>query len=51
MKYSSNRWFYLVQMMREYYDAAYVSLHVRVTNKPALHMYKDILGFEYDFID
>ena len=33
-------------MMKEYYDASYVSLHVRVSNKAAIHMYKDILGFE-----
>jgi peptide alpha-N-acetyltransferase len=40
-----------VQMMQEYYNATYVSLHVRVTNKPALHMYKDILGFEVTEIE
>jgi len=32
--------------MVEYYDANFVSLHVRVSNRPALHMYKDILGFD-----
>jgi vacuolar-type H+-ATPase subunit F/Vma7 len=33
-------------MMKEYYDANFVSLHVRVSNRPALQLYKDNLGFE-----
>ncbi len=33
-------------MMVEYYNANFASLHVRVSNRPALHMYKDNLGFE-----
>ena len=33
-------------MMVEYYDANFVSLHVRVSNRAALFMYKDQLGFE-----
>jgi hypothetical protein len=33
-------------MMVEYFDASFASLHVRVTNRAALHMYKDFLGFE-----
>lgn len=30
----------------ECYGAQYVSLHVRVSNKPALHLYKETLKFE-----
>jgi len=33
-------------MMAEYYNANFASLHVRVYNRAALHMYKDNLGFE-----
>jgi hypothetical protein len=33
-------------MMAEYYNANFASLHVRVSNRAALHMYKDNLGFE-----
>lgn len=33
-------------MMVDYYDANFASLHVRVSNRAALHMYKDNLGFE-----
>ena len=36
----------LVNMMVEYYDGNFVSLHVRVSNRPALQMYRDNLGFE-----
>jgi hypothetical protein len=33
-------------MMVEYYDASFASLHVRVSNRAALYMYKDNLKFE-----
>jgi hypothetical protein len=33
-------------MMQEYHNATFASLHVRVTNRAALQMYKDNLGFE-----
>ena len=29
------------------FDAEYVSLHVRVTNKGAFHLYTRTLGYEY----
>ncbi len=29
------------------YDAAFVSLHVRVSNRAALHLYTHTLGFSY----
>ena len=32
-----------LNMMVEYYDADFVSLHVRITNRPALHLYHKIL--------
>ena len=35
-----------INMMQEYFDADFVSLHVRVSNRPALHLYKNTLGFE-----
>lgn len=35
-----------INMMKEYYDADLVSLHVRVTNRPALFLYQHSLGFE-----
>ena len=35
-----------INMMQEYFDADYVSLHVRVSNRPALHLYHNNLGFE-----
>ena len=35
-----------INMMQEYFDADYVSLHVRVTNRPALHLYHNNLGFD-----
>lgn len=34
------------KVMLQCYDARYVSLHVRVSNKAALTLYKDTLGFE-----
>ncbi|GAA5968592.1 hypothetical protein JCM3765_003520 [Sporobolomyces pararoseus] len=34
------------QAMKQTYNAAYVSLHVRKTNRAALALYKDTLGFE-----
>lgn len=33
-------------MMSEYYNAKFSSLHVRVSNRAALYMYKDNLGFD-----
>ena len=35
-----------LNMMQEYYDADYVSLHVRVSNRPALHLYHNNLGLD-----
>ena len=32
--------------MKNIYKAKYVSLHVRVTNRAALTLYKDVLGYE-----
>ena len=32
--------------MMKVYDAEYVSLHVRVTNRAAIGLYKDVLGFK-----
>lgn len=29
------------------FDAEYVSLHVRVTNKVAVHLYTDCLGYRW----
>jgi peptide alpha-N-acetyltransferase len=34
------------KIMLSCYDALYVSLHVRVSNKAALTLYKDTLGFK-----
>jgi len=34
--------------MAETYNAAYVSLHVRVSNTAALHLYRDTLRFSVD---
>lgn len=34
--------------MAEVYSAEYVSLHVRISNKAALGLYKDTLGFEVE---
>jgi len=33
-------------MMVEYFSANFVSLHVRVSNRAALYMYKENLGFD-----
>ena len=35
-----------INMLQEYFDADYVALHVRVTNRAALYLYHDNLGFE-----
>lgn len=32
--------------MQDVYDAHYATLHVRVSNKAACHLYKDTLGYE-----
>jgi hypothetical protein len=32
--------------MQDVYDAAYVTLHVRVSNQAACHLYKKTLGYE-----
>lgn len=32
--------------MQDVYDAHYVTLHVRVSNKAACHLYKGTLGYE-----
>ncbi len=37
--------------MAETYSAHYVSLHVRVSNVAALHLYRDTLGFTVDKIE
>jgi len=37
--------------MAETYGANYVSLHVRVSNVAALHLYRDTLGFEVEKIE
>ena len=37
--------------MKEIYSAAYVSLHVRKTNRAAIALYKDTLGFAVKEID
>ncbi|CAD5225919.1 unnamed protein product [Bursaphelenchus okinawaensis] len=34
------------RLMVEMYGARYVSLHVRVTNRAALHLYRDVLKFD-----
>ena len=35
-----------INLMQEYFEADYVSLHVRVGNRPAIHLYHNFLGFE-----
>ena len=40
-----------INMMQEYFDADYVSLHVRVSNRPALHLYQKNLGFDVKGIE
>jgi hypothetical protein len=37
--------------MAESYGAHYVSLHVRMSNSAALHLYRDTLGFTVDKIE
>jgi hypothetical protein len=37
--------------MAETYGAHYVSLHVRVSNVAALHLYRDTLGFKVEKIE
>jgi len=37
--------------MAETFAAQYVSLHVRVSNNAALHLYRDTLGFKVDKIE
>lgn len=37
--------------MAETFAAHYVSLHVRVSNTAALHLYRDTLGFQVDKIE
>lgn len=37
--------------MAETFQAHYVSLHVRVSNTAALHLYRDTLGFTVDKIE
>ena len=38
--------FHADQAMADVFDAEYVSLHVRVTNKGAFHLYTQTLGYE-----
>ena len=40
-----------INMMQEYFDADFVSLHVRVSNRPALHLYHKNLGFDVSGIE
>ena len=37
--------------MQTIYDAEYVSLHVRVTNRAAIGLYKEVLGFSINNVD
>jgi hypothetical protein len=37
--------------MAETFNAHYVSLHVRVSNVAALHLYRDTLGFTVDKVE
>lgn len=37
--------------MMKIYDAEYVSLHVRVSNRAAIGLYRDVLGFKVDKVD
>lgn len=32
--------------MEQVFDAAYVTLHVRISNKTAFHLYRNTLGYE-----
>ena len=40
-----------INMFQEYFDADFVSLNVRVSNRPALNLYHKNLGFEVIGID
>ena len=42
---------YAINMMQEYFDADFVALHVRVSNRPAIHLYQNNLGFEIKGIE
>lgn len=42
---------YIERAMFETYGAHYVSLHVRISNMAALHLYRDTLGFKVDKIE
>lgn len=37
--------------MAETFSAAYVSLHVRISNTAALHLYRDTLGFQVEKVE
>lgn len=39
-------WLRVETAMRDVFDARYVSLHVRETNRAAIGLYRDTLGFE-----
>jgi hypothetical protein len=41
----------LERAMAETFNAHYVSLHVRVSNVAALHLYRDTLGFTVDKVE
>jgi hypothetical protein len=43
--------FSIERAMAETYQANYVSLHVRVSNVAALHLYRDTLGFKVDKVE
>lgn len=40
-----------IQMQQEYFDADFITLNVRVSNRAALHLYHNILGFEIISLD
>jgi len=40
-----------INMMQEYFDADYVTLQVRVSNRPAIHLYQNNLGFHISSIE
>ena len=40
-----------INMMQEYFEADFVSLHVRVSNRPALHLYHNNLGFDVKAVE
>lgn len=44
-------WWPTEKAMVEAFAAKYVSLHVRVSNKAALHLYRDTLQFEVDKVE